>query len=452
MTTTGKPRITILLSEGSSTNAREVISALGPLGYVLDVCDPNPMCLVRFSRYVRKVHRSPVSGSDPMGYLRFVQERLRAQPYDVLLPVNEQAYLFSWARRHLSALTGLAIADFPAFARVQTKANFHDLLDELGLPQPVTLRARTWPEIEASLGSIAFPCYLKTSYGTASTGVWRIERADDVNAAKVGLRRQGLPDSQTDVLIQEAAAGVFEQSHAVFDRGRLAALHCTRRIREGAGGGAAVKVGVDRPIVRSHFERLGKELEWHGGLSIDYFWNEETGRPSYIDANPRITEPMNAVVNGLNVADMQVRLSLGERPPPRASAQVGRRSHNAIQALLGVASRDRSHAAVIQEAMRVALRLGPYSNSREGMTPIWRDPPSALPVAVVLIALLLNPDNAARLASMTIGNYSLGSVINSLPGLDPNALFGEPADVSVPIGESKNPSPSGDDKAQSARA
>lgn len=441
MTATGKPKITILLSEGSSTNAREVISALGPLGYVLDVCDPNPMCLGRFSRYVRKVHRSPVSGSDPMGYLRFVHDLLRAQRYDVLLPVNEQAYLFSWARRHLSALTGLATADFAAFTRVQTKANFHDLLDKLGLPQPVTLCARTWPQIEASLASIALPCYLKTSYGTASTGVWRIENADDLNEAKVGLRRQGLPDSQTDVLIQEAAAGAFEQSHAVFDRGRLVALHCTRRIREGARGGAAVKVGVDRPIVRRHFERLGKALEWHAGLSIDYFWNEETGRPSYIDANPRITEPMNAVINGLNVADMQVRLSLGERTPPRASIQMGRRSHNAIVALLGVAIRDRFRAAVIREATRIALRRGPYAMSREGMTPIWRDPPSALPVAAVLIALLLNPRNAARLASMTIGDYSLGSVIDSLPGLDPNALFGEPADVVVLWGDDGSRAP-----------
>ncbi len=218
-------------------------------------------------------------------------------------------------------------------------------------------------------------------------------------------------------------------------------------MREGAGGGAAVKVGVDRPIVRGHFERLGKALDWHAGLSIDYFWNEETGRPSYIDANPRITEPMNAVVNGLNIAEMQVHLSLGERTPPRASAHVGRRSHNAIQALLGVAIRDRSRAAVIREATRIALRRGPYAMSREGMTPIWRDPPSALPVAVVLMALLLNPRNAARLASMTIGDYSLGSVIASLPGLDPNALFGEPADVNVPVGEGENPSPSGDEQA-----
>jgi predicted ATP-grasp superfamily ATP-dependent carboligase len=424
MAAIGAPQTTILLSEGSSTNAREVISALGPLGYVLDVCDPNPICLGRFSRYVRRVHRSPVSGRDPIGYLRFVHRLLREHHYDVLLPVNEQAYLFSWARHQLGALTGLAVADFAAFSRVQTKASFHDLLDELGLPQPLTLRARTWSQLEASLTSIALPCYIKTSYGTASTGVWRVERAADLAEVKVGLAQQGLPDSRTELLVQKAADGVFEQSHAVFDRGRLVALHCTRRVREGAGGGAAVKIGVDRPLVRAHFERLGEALEWHGGLSIDYFWNEETGTPAYIDANPRLTEPMNAVLNGVNVADLQVRLSLGERTPPRASAQTGRRSHNTLQALLGVAGREHSRAAVIREVMRVALRRGPYSNSREGMLPIWRDPPSALPVAVVLTALLLEPHNGARLASMTIGNYSLGSAIDSLPGLDPKVLLG----------------------------
>lgn len=79
-------------------------------------------------------------------------------------------------------------------------------------------------------------------------------------------------------------------------------------------------------------------------------------------------------------------------------------------------------AVVLREATQVALRRGPYSTSREGMTPIWRDPPAALPLAAVLTALLLNPRNGIRLASMTIGNYSLGPVINSLPGLDPGAL------------------------------
>ena len=230
---TSRARVRVLLSEGSSTNAREVISALGPMGYVLDVCDPNPICMGRFSRYVRKVHRSPVSGTDPLGYLRFVHDLLREHHYDVLLPVNEQAYLFSWAQQHLTALTGLAVADFAAFSRVQTKASFHDLLDELGLPQPDTTLASTWEQIEAGVTSIGFPCYVKTSYGTASTGVWRIEDASALDEAKAGLQQQGLPNAQTQILVQQAAEGVFEQSHALFERGQLVALHWHATARRG---------------------------------------------------------------------------------------------------------------------------------------------------------------------------------------------------------------------------
>ena len=107
-------KIRILLSEGSSTNVREMISALGPLGYSLDICDPNPLCMGRFSRYIRRVYRCPISGSDPLGYLQFVVDLLKRQTYDVLFPANEQAYLFAWAKNQLTSLAGLAVADFSA--------------------------------------------------------------------------------------------------------------------------------------------------------------------------------------------------------------------------------------------------------------------------------------------------------------------------------------------------
>jgi hypothetical protein len=62
----------VLFSEGSSLSARQALSALGPLGYRIDVCDPNPLCLSRFSRFVRRFHRSPALGTDPAAYLHFI--------------------------------------------------------------------------------------------------------------------------------------------------------------------------------------------------------------------------------------------------------------------------------------------------------------------------------------------------------------------------------------------
>jgi hypothetical protein len=42
----------VLVSEGSSTSAREAITILGLSGHRVEVCDPNPYALARFSRFV----------------------------------------------------------------------------------------------------------------------------------------------------------------------------------------------------------------------------------------------------------------------------------------------------------------------------------------------------------------------------------------------------------------
>jgi hypothetical protein len=419
MTATRNADIRILLSEGSSTNVREMISALGPLGYTLDIIDPNPYCLGRFSRYIHKVYPCPVSGADPVGYLKCVFRLLEQNHYDVLFPANEQAYLFAWASKQLAPRVGLAVADFAAFQRLQTKSAFMELLDEMGLPHPATQMAHTWPEIERGAGSCTLPFYVKTSYGTASTGVWRIEQSEDLAKLKRKLDELGLLDGETEFLVQAGARGNFEQSHAIFDRGDLMAFHCTRRVLEGAQGGAVVKVGVNRPAVRRDFEKIGRYLNWHGSLSIDYFWDEASGQPAYIDANPRITEPMNAVVNGINLADLQVQLSLGRPIAPRPSAETALKSHSALQGLLGVAGRRASRLDVLRELARIVFKQGVYRDSREEMTPVLQDFPSIVPLISVLGALLITPNNQRPLALKTISYYSLGQAIPRVVEMKP---------------------------------
>src|SRR5205814_3113525 len=88
-----KPKI--LLSEGSSLSAREAITALGLAGHRVELVTSDPLCLGRFSRFVTRVHHAPASGDDPDGYLASVMETVKARGIDVLMPVHEQAYLFS---------------------------------------------------------------------------------------------------------------------------------------------------------------------------------------------------------------------------------------------------------------------------------------------------------------------------------------------------------------------
>lgn len=423
-------RIRVLLSEGSSTNVREMITALGPLGYTMDICDPNPYCMGRFSSYIHKVYRCPRSGDDPIGYLEFVIKLIREQNYDVLFPANEQAFLFAWAKEYLTPLVGIAVSDFSAFQRLQTKSAFMRYLDEAGLPHPCTRYAKIWNEIQEAVSYLGKPCYLKIDYGTASTGVWCIKSDQDLNFLKESLTAKGILNGQTEFLIQEASSGVFEQLHAIFDQGRLIAIHCTRRLKEGLGGGAIIKVGVDRPIVRKDLEKIGESLKWHGSLSMDYFYHESDDRAYYIDANPRITEPMNSVVNGINFAEMQIRLSLGKSIPTNYTDQITNKSHSTIQALLAAAGQRYSRSDVLKEMCLVATKKGIYKNSRESITPVAKDFPSIIPLSAVLFQLLYNPRSGQMQAQKAISNYSLGTAIPKISGMKPEEYFGFNAKMS----------------------
>src|SRR5258708_24960366 len=128
----------VLVSEGNSTSAREAITILGLAGHLVEVCDPSPYCLSRFSRFVRKFHRCPGLRDDPAGFLAFVENLLSTEHFDVLLPTHEQGFLFARVRQRLEARAGLALPNFESYRTAHSKAGFSRLLDQLGLPQPAT--------------------------------------------------------------------------------------------------------------------------------------------------------------------------------------------------------------------------------------------------------------------------------------------------------------------------
>ncbi|HLN09843.1 MAG TPA: hypothetical protein VK281_12940, partial [Xanthobacteraceae bacterium] len=172
--------IRVLLSEGSSTSAREAVTALSLAGYTIEVCDPDPFCLTRFSRLVSRFHRCPGLGTDPYGYLDFIVALLRRRRFDVLLPIHEQGYLFARENLRLEPHVAIALPSFASYRVAHRKASFSRLLSELALPQPET-------RVVAGVGELRaidrFPLVVKTSIGTASRGVWMVRNPQDLRAA-----------------------------------------------------------------------------------------------------------------------------------------------------------------------------------------------------------------------------------------------------------------------------
>src|SRR6266849_5334950 len=221
----------VLVSEGNSTSAREAVTILGLSGHLAEVCDPSPWCLARFSRFVQKFHRCPGLRDDPEGFLRFVERLLAARRFDVLLPIHEQGFLFARVQERLGHRAGLALPSFVSYRAAHSKAGFSRLLDQLGLPQPVTRIVKSADELRHV---VRFPAIIKTSVGTASRGIWFARSEADLEGALQELSAQDLSANGAfadEVLVQEWVAGTTEKAQA----GRRCALTSRRSERSSRG-------------------------------------------------------------------------------------------------------------------------------------------------------------------------------------------------------------------------
>ena len=390
----------ILLSEGSSTSAREAVTLLGRAGHHVEICDPDPHCIARFSRFVRRFHRCPGVGVDPQGYVAFVVELVAKRRFDALLPIHEQGLALAKVREALAPHVAVALPAFATYLQALSKDAFSRLLSTLGLPQPRTQLIDTPDE---ALARDDFPLVLKSATGTASRGVWIVADREALRAAVAQMHEEQAFDAP--VLVQEHVDAPVEHAQAVFSAGRMLGMHAYRQVARGAGGGDAMKESVHRPDVAAHLALIGRQLDWHGALSVDYLAGP--GGALYIDCNPRLVEPVNATLAGHDLLDLLLKVTTGAAAPPLAPGRRGVRSHLALQALLGCALRTRSRAALLRECWRLAAGTGPYRDSQEELTPLRWDWPSVVPTVALAHWLLINPGAAASMASKGWGNHLL---------------------------------------------
>jgi hypothetical protein len=403
----------VLVSEGSSTSAREAITILGLSGNTIEVCDPSPWCLSRFSRLVAKFRRCPGLRDDPAGYLAFVKQRLADGKFDVLLPTHEQGFLFARAKPRIEGRAGVALPSFESYRTAHSKAGFSRLLDRLSLPQPPTQIVTSARQLREA---IRFPAVVKTSVGTASRGIWFIRSADDLEGALHDLGAAAFAD---EVLMQDLVAGTTEKAQSVFCRGRMIGFHAYRQVMAGVGGGEAIKQSVRRPAVRAHLEKVGQALDWHGALSIDYIVPDDGGAPLLIDCNPRMVEPFNAYRSGVDLVRLLLLISLGATPAALPEGREGVLTHLALQALLGCAARGGTRRDIARECVRLLAKRGPYAGSTEELTPVRSDWISAVPLAVTAALLLASPKSAIRLARGGFGAHLLDlKSIRMIEGLE----------------------------------
>ena len=129
--------------------------------------------------------------------------------------------------------------------------------------------------------------------------------------------------------------------------------------------------------------------------------------PVIIDVNPRLVEPMNAYLAGVDLVGAVLDLACQRHPPTQPAGRYGTRSRQLLLAILGAAEREGSRIAVARELVRAVRRRGDYANAVEELTPLADDPVAAVPVMAVAVATIAWPPLWRSFQSGAVGTHSL---------------------------------------------
>jgi biotin carboxylase len=386
----------VLLTEGSGLTSRQVTTRLGELGHEVELLSSTAVCLSRFTRYVRRVHRVPSFGRDPFAWLDAAIAVASGRGVDVLLPTQEQVTVLSAFHDRLPVPT--LVPPFAALRRVQDKIAATRCLEELGLPQPPTRVIGR----DVDLDAVAqFPVFLKRAVSTASTGVRRAE--DPKTLRRVFADLGGLGGGE--LIVQQHVEGPLAMVQAIADRGRLVAVHAAIRVREGANGGASLKESFVHPRIEPQMRQLVAGLGWHGPISLDAIVTSDG--PLYIDVNPRLVEPRNAFLAGVDFVRIALELARGEHPEAHALGHAGVLSHQLVLAELRAAQHGRG--ALLREIAQAVMHAGPYANSVEELTPARGDIRALLPSAVIALATVAWPKAGRFFAGSSVDAYAVSA-------------------------------------------
>ena len=407
-------RLKILLTEGSSVTARQVLYVLGRK-HAIDILDPSAFCQARFSQLVRRWIKCPALSKDPLAYLRFLIRLLRRENYDVLLPTHEQVYLLSRVRKPLQQLTGIAVSDFELIDRIHNKASFSRLCDELDIPQPATNIVATH---EAMCDHDRLPCYAKLAYGTAGQGVVLVQNKSELEKLADVFAEARVFD-RDEVLLQEPIDAEHEAVGGLFQHGKLMCGGGIRAIVLGVGGGPTAIENFCREEALDHIRRLGEHLCWHGPIGFGYIYDPKDGQSKFIDANPRMGGTVNGWLSGGNFGDVLLQVARERQPVLIGPSLIGQRTHQTFVNLISLAVAGENRRSILRELWHACLGQGVYKNSEDELTRPYEDPLSLVPASAVTMLLLALPRAAQWLVRSTVNNYSVGGdvadVIRNLP-------------------------------------
>jgi hypothetical protein len=431
----------ILLTDGGSLTSRQIAGILSRQGHHVEAVKTSGLALSSFTSCVRRTHIVPLFSTQPFNWLDAVLNILRSDRtgFDILLCTQEQITVLALEAVKVTRLgVGLCVPPLDSLAKVYTKISAYDTLNEAGLPQPNSIAVSSASELLKAGESLLHDAngdgsiYIKRHIGTASTGVYHCTSIPALSKLCTEFSHAStFSPSSIDpcagkILVQTSMRGPLIMIQSVFSHGTLLSWHACLRTQSGPGNGSTHKTSCPLEIIPFYVGKLGKFLNWHGGLSFDAILADANSDPPkiyFIDVNPRPVEPMNALLSGTDLVTPLLELSLEKMEegrnlksspstsallPAQSPSKAGVKTHQFLLSLLACTSSSHPRLAVFRELFLGTTHQGLYHHSTEELTPLTGDfLYTSLLLALITLGLLIWPWGIAKLLEEgAVGGYA----------------------------------------------
>lgn len=278
--------VRVLVLDGHSRAAVEVVQSLGTRGVAVDVAAERGDAVAFRSRFTCERFAQP-STADSLA--RWLTDEVKPERYALIVPPTEnslQAFKIlgegsvHWQKALLPSSASLEVA----LSKQQTWV----LAEQLGVPVP---RSRLIEQAQTAPEPIGFPCVLKPIHSVVTRN-GRSFRLEPVIVREAGERSRQLGRllSNTSVQEQEYVEGRGVGVECLYAHGRLVWYFVHERVHELplTGGGSTYRRSArpDAALIAAA-KRLLDALNWHGVAMVE-FKRCATGEFHLMEINPRL--------------------------------------------------------------------------------------------------------------------------------------------------------------------
>ena len=283
----------ILVTDGDQRSSLAVVRSLGAAGHEVHVAAPGPGSLAGSSRFAARFHRTPSPLEAPVAFVAAVDELIRTERIEVLLPTSEGALLALLPVRDRWPSVLVPFPPIEVFRRISDKAELLDVARDLGIAVPKSVTFTTASDDpDRALPGLRFPLVLKPSQSVRESGDERA-KPPVVHVRDIEEFRSvwsTLPPASFPLLAQERIVGPGTGVFLLRFDGRTRAVFAHRRLREKPpSGGVSVYAEsvVAEPALVAQAEALLAHYGWQGVAMVEFKRDATTGTPYLMEVNGR---------------------------------------------------------------------------------------------------------------------------------------------------------------------